>query len=339
MKRMFCWLIACMMMLSPLAVGEVDSDNYNWYEVFVYSYQDSNGDGIGDLPGLMSRLDYIHDMGYDGLWLMPIMPSPSYHKYDVMDYMAVDPQYGTLEDFKALVAACHERGIRIIIDLPVNHTSTQHPWFLAACDAVCAGDMEDPFVSYYNFSQGGAAKTIPVSGTEWYYEEQFAGGNMPDLNLDNPAVLEEIRSIIGFWLTECDVDGFRLDAVTSYFTANTEKNIVLLNEIKAMAEATKPGSYLVGEVWTGLDTIAEYYKSDLDSFFLFPMSQAEGYIVRSLRSRNSPAETFVKYLRQVEEAFPRGSWRRSCPTMIPDARFPRCRHARRRTRPSLPKAC
>lgn len=304
MKRLLCMLLAALCLVGSAGAEWPMEDSYNWYEVFVYAYQDSNGDGIGDLPGLMSRLDYIADMGYTGLWLMPVMPSPSYHKYDVADYMSVDPQYGTVEDFKTLVQACHERGIRIIIDLPVNHTSTQHPWFMAACDALRRGDTEDPYVGYYNFDHNGGTKRIQVAGTDWYYEEQFEGGGMPDLALDNPAVLAEIRSIMTFWLQECDVDGFRLDAVTSYFAGDVDRNVQVLDQLKAMAEELKPGSYLVGEAWVGLNSIAAYYQSQVDSFFLFPMSQAEGYIVRALRSRGKPASTFVDCLQQVDAAIP-----------------------------------
>ena len=140
MKRLLCLLMVLCCLVPCTAMARETDMHFNWYEVFVYSYQDSNGDGVGDLPGLISRLDYISGLGYNGLWLMPVMPSLSYHKYDVTDYRAVDPQYGTLEDMRALVEACHGRDMRIIIDLPVNHTSTGHPWFTAAGEALRQGD-------------------------------------------------------------------------------------------------------------------------------------------------------------------------------------------------------
>ena len=127
MKRLLVWCVLLICLVNAAAAQTAQTPAINWYEIFVRSYQDSDGDGIGDLKGVCNRLDYISDMGYDGIWLMPIMPSPSYHKYDVTDYMSIDPQYGTLEDFRALVKGCHERGIRLIIDLPVNHSSSQHP--------------------------------------------------------------------------------------------------------------------------------------------------------------------------------------------------------------------
>ena len=307
MKRLLCLLMALCCLAPGVALAQETDMHFNWYEVFVYSYQDSNGDGVGDLPGLLSRLDYISGLGYNGLWLMPVMPSPSYHKYDVTDYRAVDPQYGTLEDMRALVDACHERDMRIIIDLPVNHTSTGHPWFTAACEALRQGDESCPYVDYYCFSHENGSKMVPVSGTDWYYEEQFSGGNMPDLNLASPAVQEEIRAIMAFWLQEVGVDGFRLDAVTSYFASDTAQNIAFLSWLKQTAETLKPGSYLVGEVWSGLNAIAEYYTSGVDSFFLFPVSQAEGYIAAALRSRK-PAAAYVQAIDKLAQAIPEGVW-------------------------------
>ncbi|MBQ8653736.1 MAG: alpha-amylase [Clostridia bacterium] len=304
MKRLMALLLALMCLWGSACAEWPMEDSYNWYEVFVYSYQDSNGDGVGDLPGLISRLDYIRDMGYTGLWLMPIMPSPSYHKYDVTDYMSVDPLYGTVEDFKALVKGCHERGIRIIIDLPVNHSSTQHPWFRAACEALQQGDTANPYVDYYCFSQTAGDKKVQVPGTDWYYEEQFAGGGMPDLNLHSDAVMAEIRAIMAFWLQECGADGFRLDAVTSFVTGDVAANVAVLDQLKAMAEEAKPGSYLVGEAWVGMSALAGYCESAVDSFFLFPASQAEGFIVRSLLGRSPNATKYVSGLEEALGAIP-----------------------------------
>ena len=138
---------------------QVIDDNYRtWYEIFVYSFCDSDGDKIGDLQGVISKLDYIADMGFNGIWLMPIMPSNTYHKYDVKDYMGIDAAYGTMEDFDELVAECDKRGIKLIIDLVMNHTSSSHPWFVAACDYLKGlGEGEEPsaedcpYYEYYNF--------------------------------------------------------------------------------------------------------------------------------------------------------------------------------------------
>ena len=306
MKRMLCALLAALLALVTPALAEPAADVPNWYEVFVRSYQDSDGDGLGDLNGLASRLDYIYDMGWRGIWLMPVMPSPSYHKYDVTDYCAIDPEYGTMDDMRALVAGCHERGIALIVDMPVNHTSTKHPWFIAACDALRAGDAGNEYVGYYNFTREAASGFVPLEGTEWYYEERFAGGGMPDLNLANPAVTAEIESVFRFWLEDVGVDGFRLDAVTSYFTGETDRSVECLRTLKQMAEGIKPGSVLIGECWAGLDTIADYYGSGVDSFFLFPAAQAEGFIVGSILARKNQAEKFARNYQAVLDAIPDG---------------------------------
>ena len=211
-----------------------------------------------------------------------------------------------MEDMRKLVSQCHARGIKIIIDMVLNHSSTQHPWFIAACDALRAGDMDNPYVDYYCFTKQPAQKYIPVSGTDWYYEEQFSGGGMPDLNLDSEAVFEEIRSIFAFWLQDVGVDGFRLDAVTSYYAANTDLNVEFLRKINALAKEIKPGCYIVGEAWTGLTEIARYYESGADSFFLFPASQAEGYIARAIRARSRNAQSYMGYLTDVYAAIPEG---------------------------------
>ena len=174
---------------------QIIDDNYRtWYEVFVYSFFDSDGDGIGDLKGLTEKLDYINDgdpstdtdLGCNGIWLMPVMPSTTYHKYDVTDYLDIDLEYGTMDDFKNLVAACHDRGINVIIDLVMNHTSSQHEWFKTAAEylknlpeGATPDASECPYVDYYNFSkemQGGYSN---IDGTDWYYESQF-WSEMPD---------------------------------------------------------------------------------------------------------------------------------------------------------------
>ena len=302
MKR----LAALLLILALLGGGALADAHGNWYEVFVRSYQDSDGDGLGDLNGLAARLGDLADMGYNGLWLMPLMPSPSYHKYDVTDYYGIDAEYGTMADMTALTEEAHAKGFEVIVDLPVNHTSTRHPWFLAACAALRRGDAENPYVDYYHFQKQPGDGFVQLEDTGWYYEERFAGGGMPDLNLDSEAVRAELVRILRFWLCGVGVDGFRLDAVTSYYTGDTDRNVAFLRWLKERCEALKPGSYLVGECWAGLGTIAEYYASGIDSFFLFPASQAEGFLAGSLRGRSGRAVKFARAYQQVLEAIPDG---------------------------------
>lgn len=300
-----CLCLAALLLLSGCGAGAreelsiVDDKYRNWYEIFVYSFRDSDGDGIGDLNGVTEKLDYIAGMGFDGIWLMPIMPSPSYHKYDVTDYYNVDPQYGTLEDMGALLSAAHERGIKVIIDLPVNHSSDQHPWFVSAA----AGDSE--YRDYYNWSD--TAKSGYNKLGDQYYESRFTGG-MPDLNLDNPELRAEIRNILRFWLQEVGVDGFRLDAVTSYYTGAEQKNIEFLSWLGRSARELSPDCFIVAEAWDSLEVIASYSRAEIDSFFTFPVSQKDGYIAKVLSDKNdSPGESYGSYVTLLENTLPENS--------------------------------
>jgi len=302
-KRWICLFLAGALLLFGGCAGKgkkeivPPDDKYrNWYEVFVWSYADSDGDGIGDLEGLTGKLDYIRSLGCTGIWLMPVMPSPSYHKYDVTDYYAIDPQYGTWEDFRALLSEAHDRGIRVILDLPVNHTSSEHPWFLSASEGPDA-----PYRDYYNWSDAPRDGYTERNGA--WYESRFVD-SMPDLNLDNPDVRAEIEKILRFWLEDAGVDGFRMDAVTSYYTGNLEENQEFLTWLGDTAHGIRPDCYLVGEAWDSLSAIARYAESSLDSFFLFPASQSEGWIARVLSRRNGAGAALGNYLEELEAALP-----------------------------------
>ena len=290
------------------ALGESPDDNYRtWYEIFVYSFCDSNGDGIGDLKGAESKLDYLTDLGINGIWLMPIHPSQSYHKYDVANYYDIDPAYGTLEDFRDFLAACGERDIHVIMDLVLNHTANNHEWFLTACDylrALPAGaepNVEEcPYVDYYYFSrQQEAPYYYEVSGSEWYYEGKFSP-DMPDLNLANGLVRQEITAIMEYWLG-MGVSGFRLDAVKEFYSGNTPANIEVLAWIQEMASSIKEDVYLVAEAWDGFGAVCQYYTSGLMSFFNFPFGTADGVILDTVRAAGR-ASGVEKYALNLEKA-------------------------------------
>ena len=275
------------------------------YEIFIYSFCDSNGDGIGDLNGIRSKLDYISDLGFDALWLTPVHPSSTYHKYDVDDYYAVDPAFGTMEDFEALLKECHEKGIRVYMDLVLNHTSEDNGWFRAASDYLYELPYGwDPdssycrYFDYYNFTREPSDGFTELGGTGWYYESGF-WSEMPDLNLDSEAVRGEIRDIMAYWLDK-GVDGFRLDAVTSYFTDDTEKNAEFLSFLKETARSIDPDCYLVGEAWTDRDTISALYSSGVDSLFDFPFAGSEGVIARTLNGGCS-ARDYVREMMASED--------------------------------------
>ena len=297
------------------------------YEIFVYSFYDSDGDGIGDLNGVTKMLDYISDgndttdtdLGCNEIWLMPISPSTTYHKYDVTDYKDIDPEYGTLEDFDNLVSECHKRGINIIIDTVFNHSSSQHPWFLEATDylkdhpglefaagnastsqALAKALSECPFLDYYNFSNEKQQGYEPVAGTDYFYEARF-WSEMPDLNLDSDALRKELSDITHFW-TGRGIDGFRLDATTYYYTGQDQKNIEFLKWLKD----DNKDAYFVGEAWANATTYQKYYESGIDSFFDFEFAGSEGIIASTVRG-TSPASRFAEALEKSEAAI-RGSY-------------------------------
>ncbi len=298
---------------SVLSLNMPDDKYRTCYEVFVYSYCDSDGDGIGDLQGLISKLDVINDgdpatdtdLGFNEIWLMPICPSPTYHKYDVTDYMAIDPQYGTMDDFDQLVEECHRRGINLILDTVINHTSSEHPWFKEAAAYIKGlGQDEEPdstvcpYVNYYRFTKEPQAGYEKLPGSSWYYEARFWSG-MPDLDLQNGAVREEIEEMTKFWIDH-GADGFRMDAVTSYETDHHDENIEILRWFHDMAITYDPDTYIVGECWTGIDTYSRYYRSGVDSFFDFAFAGSEGVIAKTvLESRK--ASDFVNALVMEEE--------------------------------------
>ena len=290
-----------------LVPAVMDDDYRTTYEIFVYSFCDSNGDGIGDLNGVREKLDYISDMGFDQLWLTPVHPSETYHKYDVDDYFAIDSSFGTMEDYEALIEECHERGIRVLLDLVLNHTSDTHPWFRAATDYLRALPpdqdpvFEDcPYVWYYIFSREPYDGFVQLEGTQWYYEARF-WSEMPDLNLSNEVVRQEVRKIVQYWLDK-GVDGFRLDAVTSYVTGNPDGNIEFLRFLGETCKSIDPNCYLVGEAWTDRASIAALYASGIDSLFDFPFADSGGVISSTLNG-SQKASDYVSAMKLAEDAY------------------------------------
>lgn len=294
------------------ALGQSPDDNYRtWYEVFVYSFCDSDGNGIGDFKGLTSKLDYIQDLGFNGIWLMPIHPSVSYHKYDVSDYYGIDPEYGTMADFEEFMAECQKRDIHVILDLVLNHTGSEHPWFQRAYSYMQSlperaepNFEECPEASYYFFDKTQkAAYYYPVAGTDWFYEGKFWSG-MPDLNLANEAVRAEIRNIMQFWLDK-GVAGFRLDAAKEYYSDKTANNIEVLRFLMDTLTEIKPDGYMVAEVWDSFTAIADYYKSGILSIFNFPFGDGSGKIPAVLRGagQEKQVKSFATALEKADRAY------------------------------------
>lgn len=288
---------------------QIIDDNYrNFYEIYVHSFYDSDGDGIGDLNGVTAKLDYLTELGINGIWLMPIMPSPTYHKYDVIDYKDIDPEYGTMEDFDKLVEECHKRGINIIIDMVMNHSSSQNKWFLDACDYLKTLDegkepdeSECPYVSYYNFTREKKNDAwYNVVGTDWYYEGVF-WSEMPDLNLENENLRKEFEDISDFWI-EHGIDGYRMDAAMHYEDDDQKSSLEIMNWIYNYCLTKKSDFYMVSEVWANKATITAFYKSMTPSMFNFPASGAEGSIEKAARGQSS-ADSLVNAMIDYENTY------------------------------------
>src|SRR5215217_2948418 len=273
---------------SPVTHSPARWDDAVCYEVFVRSFYDSDGDGIGNLNGLSARLDYLNDgdpatdddLGVTCLWLMPIFASPSYHGYDVGDYEAIEPDYGTMDDFARFLALAHRRGLRVILDLPLNHTSNQHPWFQEAFR-----DPSSPHRDWYIWSAVDPGYPGPAGQTVWhkspvrdeYYYGLFGEG-LPDLNYRNPAVTEMVRTISRFWLSK-GVDGFRLDAIKHMIEdgktqENTPETHAWLRDYRTFLDAEFPEALTIGEIFNaGASVLEPYYDPEqLHSYFQFEIA-------------------------------------------------------------------
>ena len=259
------------------------------YEVFIRSFADGDGDGVGDLKGLTAKLDYINDgnphsvrsLGARCIWLMPVAESPSYHGYDVSNYYRVEPDYGTNADFLRFIAEAHRRGIHVLVDMVLNHTSDRHPHFQAALR-----DTASPYRAWYRWSPTKPAELNPWGQSnwhlspvrnEWYYG--FFSDHMPDLDYRTPAVREEAKRIARFWLEEMHVDGFRLDAIP--YLVEQPGHIVhsagthaLLREYAAYVRKVSPRAYTVGEVSDSTAPMLSYYADQLDANFAFEVADS-----------------------------------------------------------------
>ncbi len=281
----------------------IDDNNRVFYEIFVGSFSDSNGDGVGDLRGIINRMDYLNDgdpasglsLGIEGIWLTPIFLSPSYHKYDVADFYQIDPAFGTMEDLKELISLCHERDVKIILDLPINHTSTEHTWFKTFG---AAHRMQNPSNIYYDFySYIGQDETAPAGRsftnlfrTDIKYESNFSDA-MPEPNFDNPLVREEMLKVAAFYL-DLGVDGFRFDAAKYIYYGDHQKSVDFWNWYIGELKAIKPDVYTVAEVWDGDGVIDQYIPAT--SCFNFTTSQQSGLIAEIAKGGN--ANTFSAYI-------------------------------------------
>ncbi len=270
-----------------------------FYEIFVGSFSDSNGDGIGDLRGIINRMDYLNDgdpasgesLGIEGIWLTPIFKSPSYHKYDVTDYYAVDPAFGTIDDLTELISLCHERGVKIILDFPINHTGKLNSWFGQFTVAHREGNTDSEWYDFYSWFPAGQSPsgiaTQPLSGTNDVYECNFSG-DMPELNFDSEKVRETVYDVAKYYL-DLGVDGFRFDAAKYVYLGEDDRSeqfwLWYIHKLKAL----KPDIYTVAEVWSS-DGVTDIYYPAMNCFN-FTTSQASGLIAETAKKGNVNAFT------------------------------------------------
>jgi len=306
-----------------------------FYQVYPRSFQDSDADGVGDIKGVIQRLPYLESLGIDAVWLSPIFPSPmADFGYDISDYTGIDPLFGTMEDFDALIEAAHGRGLRVILDLVPNHTSDQHPWFVES-----RGSRDNPKRDWYIWRDGrpdGGAPNNWLSefgGSAWqhdaatdqYYYHAFLK-QQPDLNWRNPAVREAIFDVMRFWLAR-GVDGFRVDVIwhlikdaefrdnpqnphyvegrpphekilTQYSTDQPEVHEVIAGMRSVTDEFS--GRVLIGEIYLPLQRLVAYYGNDLGGAHL-PFNFA-------LLSTLWSARSIERIIADYEAALPGGAW-------------------------------
>ncbi len=265
-----------------------------FYEIFVRSFYDSDGNGIGDSNGITEKLDYLQELGINALWLMPIHPSPSYHGYDVINYYAVNSEYGSMDDFKRLLEEAHNRDIGIIIDLVINHTSSQHPWFQDA-----NRDLESSYRDYYVWSEEGSNGWH--QGQNGYYYAFFCDC-MPDLNYNNPDVTADILKVTDYWLNEVGVDGFRVDAAKHLIEdGDVRENTPATHEwykgFYVAYKQQKPDAYAVGEVFgAGASLVKSYTGDQLDQVFNFEIST--GFVNSVNGGASSGVNSAIKFALQ-----------------------------------------
>jgi len=320
MKKTYRWislivlsvlLVACQEGSSVLSSSSIESSSDEWkiiydvkqtspdfleevnscYQIFPYAFADANNDGIGDLNGITENLDYLSDtLGVDCIWLTPIHPSPSYHKYDVIDFYRIDSVFGTMKQYQNLLTQAKAKGIRVLMDLVINHTSSQHPWFINASIGPAAS-----YHQFYRWLTPAQLASYP-NKESWYLKNglyYFASfwSEMPELNFDYPPVREEIKKILEFWLDK-GVDGFRIDAakhiydVSEYLpgTRTYQENINYFREFNHFVKEKNPDAFIVGEVYTfGASFTSKFYQG-MDSAFNFDFADR---IIQALQSNSA----------------------------------------------------
>ena len=291
----------------PVVLDPIDDNFRTYYQIFVGSFSDSDGDGIGDLRGIINRFDYLNDgninsgksLGVQGIWLSPIFNSPSYHKYDTMDYYKVAFQFGTEEDLKELIALCKSRNVQLILDLAINHTSDRHPWFSEFKNARINGNPNSPYFDYYTCvttaEKVGGITYQRLGSSDYWYECNFSG-DMPELNFDNEEVRQEMLKVAKYYL-DLGVSGFRFDAIKYIYYNDTPRSVAFWEWYMDELRTYKPDIYCVGECWSGEPEILEYYSAM--NCFNFAMAQAEGVV--SATAKGKAMSRYTNYIESYQD--------------------------------------
>jgi glycosidase len=297
-------------MVDPIA------DNYRtFYQIFVGSFADANGDGFGDIRGIINNFDYLNDgdinsgndLGVQGIWLSPIFASPSYHKYDAKDYYKLDWRFGEEKDLVELLNLCHSRNVKLILDLAINHTSTQHDWFIKFKEARMNGDTSNKYYDYYSCTttagklNGHTYQKIAM--VDCWYECNFSG-DMPELNYDNPEVRQAVLDVAKYYL-DLGIDGFRFDAVKYIYYGDTTRSVAFWEWYMKELRAYKPDIYTVGECWSGDNEVVKYYGAM--NCFNFTVSSGTGRVAQAAKGIDSVfsyASYLENYQKMIEKANP-----------------------------------
>lgn len=316
----FClalWLLCAAASAETVPESRLDSGNNArvFYEIFVGSFSDSDGDGIGDLRGIINRLDYLNDgvpdsgrsLGVEGIWLTPVFLSPSYHKYDVSDYMKIDPAFGTEADLRELADLCHTRDVKLILDLPLNHSGSGNPWYMAFLQAHRRNAPQDPYYDYYTWLPSGETApagrrfmNIPDAGLQ--VEANFSD-SMPEMNFDSEWVRKGVLRVAEYWM-ERGIDGFRFDAAKYIYYGDHEKSTDFWQWYVEELKKINPDVYTVAEVWDG-DGITLRYQNVMNCFH-FSAAQAEGLLSQTAQAGdvNRFVSVTARYLDSIQAANP-----------------------------------
>ena len=319
MKRIVVLVLALALLCGCCAAEgeglEMENNHRVFYEIFVGSFSDSNGDGVGDLRGIINRMDYLNDgdpasgksLGVEGLWLTPIFLSPSYHKYDVTDYYQIDPVFGSLDDLKELIALCHERDVKLILDLPLNHTGSQNSWFRYFRNTHISGSSSNIYYDFYTWLNPGdpvpsGRRFMHLGWPDVLVEANFSD-DMPELNFDSEYVRRAVLNVAAYWL-DLGVDGFRFDAAKYPYFGDHQKNAGFWTWYTAELKKINPDVYTVAEVWDGDGIIWRY----LGAFncFHFATAQADGVIAETAKAGdvNKYVSALQSHLNSIHKANP-----------------------------------